>query len=226
MDDEPLTFQPFEQLADSVLAKMARKLEFLREVEKLKTIFRRNTILGTHRLENDAEHSWHIALMAVLFYEDAANRNVDLLRVLKMLLIHDLVEIDAGDVYAFDVAGHRGKAEREAKAADRIFALLPENEGQHLRELWEEFDRGETPDAQFALAMDRVQPPIQNYLYRGAVWHENGISPNQVRGRLVELHEAVPDFGRLVDTVVDDAVQRGFFPEKEGTVATKCDTPS
>ena len=153
--------------------------------------------------------------MAVLFYEEAADQGVDLLRVLKMLLIHDLVEIDAGDVYAFDVAGHVGKAEREAEAADRIFALLPDDLGQPLRALWDEFDRGETPDAKFALAMDRVQPPIQNYLYRGAVWHENGISPEQVRGRFAELHEAAPVLGRLANAFVDDAVQKGFFPEQQ-----------
>ncbi len=210
-----ITFLPFiDGSAVSAGAQMAKKLEFLREVEALKTVLRRNTILGGDRRENDAEHSWHIALMAMLFFEDAADPNVDLLRVLKMLIVHDLVEIDAGDVYAFDVVGHQGKEEREAKAADRIFAILPEHMGSELRKLWEEFDRGETPDAKFALAMDRVQPPLQNYLHAGVVWHENGISPDQVRGRFAELREAVPEFARLANAVVDDAVQKGFFPKK------------
>ena len=197
---------------DEKTERLVAKLEFLREVEKLKTILRRNTILGGLRRENDAEHSWHISLMAVLFFEDAADPNVDLLRVVKMLLVHDLVEIDAGDTYAFDTAGHVDKEKREKKAADRIFGLLPTDLGSELRRFWEEFDSGETSDARFALALDRIQPALQNYLYRGTVWHENGITPQQVLGRLDSLRDAVPDLAHLADRIIDDAERQGFFP--------------
>lgn len=203
----------FASLAvDEVTKKLVQKLEFLREVEQLKTVLRRNYILGGLRRENDAEHSWHISLMAVLFFEDAIDPNIDLLRVLKMLLIHDLVEIDAGDTYAFDNAGHQDKDEREARAADRIFSLLPKNLGDTLRGLWEEFDAGETPDACYALALDRLQPALQNYLYEGTVWKENGISPEQVLGRFDPLRDAVPELARIADLVIEDAKKNGFFP--------------
>lgn len=206
--EESPFFRLFVDTPDSFLL---RKLEFLREVEKLKQVLRRNYILGGVRLENDAEHSWHAAMMAVLFFENAKSPDVDLLRVLKMLLIHDLVEIDAGDTYAFDQAGHVDKAERENRAADRIFGLLPLKMGAELRRLWEEFDEGRTPDAQFALALDRVQPAIQNYLFRGTVWKENDIRPEQVKDRFEELRQALPELGRFADAMVDDAEQHGFF---------------
>ncbi len=191
--------------------RLLRKLEFVREVDKLKQILRRNSILGGVRLENDAEHSWHVAVMAVLFAEEKTPSGVDLLRVLKMLLVHDLVEIDAGDTYAFDTVGHKDKEKREKAAADRIFSILPENEGRALRELWEEFDAGETADGKFALALDRLQPMLQNYLNAGAVWQRNGISPERVRARLDSLRESVPELGRIADAIIDDAVARGFF---------------
>jgi len=192
--------------------QLLQKLEFVREVDKLKQVLRRNGILGGERLENAAEHSWHIAVMAMLFAQDAKTPSVDLLRVLKMLLVHDLVEIDAGDTYAFDVAGHRDKAERERAAAQRLFALLPEKEGDEFRRLWEEFDAEETPDAMFALALDRLQPMLQNYLQGGVVWKYNGISPEQVRARLESLRETIPELGKIADAIVADAVNRGYFP--------------
>lgn len=195
-------------------AHLVRKLEFLRETEKLKTVLRRNYILAGLRRENDAEHSWHISLMAVLFHEDAAEAGVDLLRVLKMLLIHDLVEIDAGDTYAFDTTGHADKLERESRAADRIFAILPPPFDTQLRLLWEEFDAGETPDARFALGLDRVQPALQNYLYHGTVWQENDIRPEQVTARFEPLREAIPRLAHVADMVVEDGRQRGFFNER------------
>lgn len=191
--------------------RLERKLEFLRDVEKLKTVLRRNYILNGLRRENDAEHSWHLALMAVLFFEDAADSSIDLLRVLKMLLIHDLVEIDAGDTYAFDTAGHLDKADRERKAADRIFGLLPDDLNTELRRLWDEFEAEETPDALFALALDRLQPAIQNYLFQGTVWKENNIRPEQVLSRFEPLRKAIPDLADLAGQMVDDAKKQGFF---------------
>lgn len=194
---------------------LARKLEFLREIERLKQVLRRNYVLDGVRPENVAEHSWHVAVMAVLFADHAAGADLDLLRVLKMLLVHDLVEIDAGDTYAFDTAAHADKEERERRAADRIFSLPPEPVGDELRELWEEFEAGRTPEARYALALDRLQPALQNYLFRGTVWKRNDVGPDRVRERLDPLREAVPDLGRLADAVLDDALARGFFPEAE-----------
>lgn len=199
---------------DATLHRTVAKLEFLRETEKLKEVLRRNYILAGKRLENDAEHSWHVALMAVLFFEDAAEPGVDLLRVLKMLLIHDLVEIDAGDTYAFDTAAHADKVEREEQAADRIFGLLPSDLGNELRRLWAEFDAGETPDARFALALDRIQPAIQNYLFEGTVWKRNKVDVDRVRKRFDPIRGAIPPLERLADLMLDDAVRRGFFLEK------------
>lgn len=206
----PLSFRPLA--TEGQAARLVDKLEFLREIEKLKTVLRRNTILGGLRRENDAEHSWHISLMAVLFWEDAAESDVDLLRVLKMLLIHDLVEIDAGDTYAFDVVGHADKAEREARAADRIFGLLPLKIGSELQSLWKEFEAETSTDARFALALDRLQPALQNYLHRGTIWHENGITPQQVLGRLDSLRDAIPELAQIAERVVEDAEKQGFFP--------------
>lgn len=194
--------------------QLEKKLLFLREVEKLKTILRRNYILGGLRRENDAEHSWHVSLMAVLFFEDATDPSVDLLRVLKMLLIHDLVEIDAGDTYAFDTTGHLDKADRESRAADRIFGLLPDDQRVELRRLWDEFDAEETPDAQFALALDRLQPAIQNYLYQGTVWKENNIRPEQIIARFEPIQKAIPKLAVWADRMVEDAKQQGFFNEQ------------
>ncbi len=192
---------------------LIRKLDFIREVDKLKQILRRNYVLGGLRRENDAEHSWHIALMSVLFADDAAASGIDRLRVLKMLLVHDLVEIDAGDTYAFDVRGNADKAKREQAAADRIFRILPEKNAVELRQLWDEFEAGETPDSKFAAAMDRLQPMLQNYLYEGAVWRRNGISPEQVASRLGPVREAVPELGKVADAIIVDAVNRGYFVE-------------
>lgn len=205
---------PFSDLlseSSSGFLKLDKKLRFLYEVEKLKQVLRKNYVLGGLRRENDAEHSWQVSLMAVLFFEEAANPNIDLLRVLKMLLIHDLVEIDAGDTYAFDSAGHADQAERENRAADRIFGLLPDDLGTELHTLWREFDAGQTPDAQFALGLDRLQPAIQNYLHHGVVWKENNIRPKQVLDRFEPLRAALPELAHWADAMVEDAKKREFF---------------
>ncbi len=205
----------FDSLAvDAPSRRIAAKLDFLCEAEKLKDILRRNYILTGKRRENDAEHSWHVALMAVLFFEDAADVGLDLLRVLKMLLVHDLVEIDAGDTYAFDTAAHTDKNKREERAADRIFGLLPPDLGSELRALWTEFDVAETRDARFALALDRIQPAIQNYLFHGTVWKQNGVSVDRVRQRFDPIRGTIPGLERFAEMMLDDAVERGFFPEK------------
>ena len=141
--------------------RLQQQIAFLLEVDKLKQIFRQTYLLDETRKENDAEHSWHFAMFALILAEYAPEP-VDILKVIKMALVHDLVEIDAGDTFLYDEAGNADKAEREAKAADRIFALLPEEQGGELRTLWEEFEEKKTPEAKFAGAMDRFQPFLHN----------------------------------------------------------------
>jgi len=146
--------------AATVNDRLERQLAFVREVDKLKHVFRRTWLLDGSRLENDAEHSWHLALMTVLLFEYAADENLDVLRVLKMVVVHDLVEIDAGDTYAYDSAGRDTQSEREIRAADRIFSLLPADQGPQLRALWDEFEARETPEA--------PATPDAQLLHRGA----------------------------------------------------------
>src|SRR5436309_14613445 len=139
--------------------RFERQIRFILEIDKLKGILRRTYLLNVDRAENTAEHSWHLAIMAILLAEHA-NEPVDVARVVKMVLIHDIVEIDAGDTYCYDTEAALNKAERERAAADRIFGILPEDQSRELRELWDEFEEGRTPEARFALALDRFIPQL------------------------------------------------------------------
>ena len=139
---------------------LKKQLDFVLEVDKIKNIFRRTKIHDGSRRENDAEHSWHLALMAFLLNDYSKDSNLDMLKIMKMCIVHDIVEIDAGDTFCYDELGNQDKLEREQKAADRIFSLLPEHQGKELRMLWEEFDAMQTPEAKYAAALDRLQPLI------------------------------------------------------------------
>ena len=162
--------------------RLEQQISFIREIDKEKQIGRQTYLTGGSRKENDAEHAWHIALMAILLSE-YANEPIDLLRTVTMLLIHDLVEIDAGDTYAYDEAAKATEHDREARGADRIFGILPEDQGKALRELWEEFNAGETPEARFAHAMDNFQPVMLNAATDGRAWAEHGVRLSQILGR-------------------------------------------
>src|SRR5438874_9575925 len=139
--------------------RFERQIRFILEIDKLKTIMRRTYLIHADRAENTAEHSWHLAIMAILLAEHA-NEPVDVTRVVKMVLVHDIVEIDAGDTYFYDTAAALDKSEREHAASARIFGILPDDQGKELGELWEEFEKGESPDARFALALDRFMPQL------------------------------------------------------------------
>ncbi len=156
--------------------KLSKQLEFLIEADKMKTVFRQTLVMDKSRQENDAEHSWHFALMALTLYEYAGFDGVDINRVLKMALLHDLVEIYAGDTFAYDNVGSIDKQIREQKAADRLFSLLPSELATEYRQLWEEFDAMETPDSKYAAAIDRLQPFISNYKTMEANVYENALS--------------------------------------------------
>lgn len=161
---------------------LPRQLAFLREIDQLKSVIRLTPLIDRSRRENSAEHSWHLALYALVLAEHAAG-TVDVLRVVKMLLIHDIVEIDAGDVPFHEPAAHAGQAEREKRAAERLFGLLPEAQATEFRELWFEFEAAQSDDARFAKALDRFQPMLHNAATEGGTWVECAVTLEQIRGR-------------------------------------------
>lgn len=188
--------------------RLKLQMDFLLEVDKLKFINRQTYLSDGTRRENDAEHSWHLALMAVLLSEHA-DEEVDLLKVITMVLIHDLVEIDAGDTYAYDEAGKQTQRIREEKAADRIFAMLPKDQGEKFRALWEEFDAYETPEAKFAHVCDNVQPLMLNHATGGKSWRERGIRRSQVEKRNSRVGESSRTMKAYVEGILDKNVEKG-----------------
>jgi len=193
--------------------RLKKQIQFILEVDKIKNIFRRSKIHDGSRRENDAEHSWHLALMAFLLSE-YSKENIDLLKVMRMCIIHDIVEIDAGDTFCYDAKGNLDKLEREQKAADRIFRLLPEDQGAELRKLWEEFDAMETPEAKYAAALDRLQPVLLNYLNKGGTWQEHDIKKEQVIKRIGQIEEGAPELWEFVSQLIEDAVAKGYLADK------------
>jgi putative hydrolase of HD superfamily len=194
------------------VTELTNALAFLREVDKLKAIARQTRVtFDPERRENDAEHSWHLAIMAIVLAEHGP-RELDLLAVLRMVLVHDLVEIDAGDTFIYDDAHAASQAERERRAADRIFGLLDEPMRGELRGAWDEFEAGATPSARFARAIDRVQPILQNYYTDGASWRAHGITAAQVRAKNGPLVAAgAPELWAYVETLIGDSVTRGWL---------------
>jgi len=189
-------------------------MEFVIEVDKLKKITRQNYLADGSRKENDAEHSWHLALMALVLCEHVgAEESPDLLRVIKMALLHDLVEIDAGDTYCYDEKAGAGKRERELAAADRLFGILPPDQAREFRELWEEFEEQRTPEARFAAALDRLQPLTLNYIAGGKSWREHGISYSQVIKRNSSIGESSPALWKFTLNIIREAVRKGYIKE-------------
>lgn len=173
--------------------RLEKQIRFIVEADKVKNIFRQTYLADGERKENDAEHSWHLAMMAVLLQEHMKEK-ADLAKVMTMVLIHDLVEIDAGDTYAYDEKGAQTKREREVKAADRIFGLLPEDQGTYFRELWEEFEAYETPEAKFAHLLDNFQPLLLNDASGGKSWKEHGVH----RAQPMKRNERIPETSETV----------------------------
>ena len=194
------------------MTRLEQQYAFLAECLKLAEIRRQTLLPASRRRENDAEHSWHLCLMAITLAEHS-NVPVDLARVLRMLIIHDLVEIDAGDTYAYDAAGMVGQHEREARAADRIFGLLPADQGAELRACWEEFEARLTPEARFAAAVDRLQPVLLNILTDGEKWREHGITRAKVVARNQHAREGAEAVWAHALAMLDDAVARGILPK-------------
>jgi putative hydrolase of HD superfamily len=190
--------------------RLTKQIEFIIEMDRLKHVVRQSLVADGSRRENTAEHSWHVALMAMILAEHAALK-VDPLRVLKMLLIHDLVEIDAGDTFLYGTQPAARKSEREAQAADRIFSLLPPDQGAELRALWDEFEQCKTPDGIFARSVDRLQPILLDYCTQGGCWQPNGVTGEQVRTKNSVIEQASTVLWDHVQQLIDDAVKRGYL---------------
>jgi putative hydrolase of HD superfamily len=164
------------------MTRLEKQMNFILEVDKLKGIVRQNYLMNGSHKENDAEHSWHLALMCAILSEHA-NEKVDILKTMTMVLIHDIVEIDAGDTYAYDATANTTKRERELAAADRIFQLLPQDQAEEMRLLWDEFEEGNTPEAKFAVTLDHIQPMLLNAGSDGKSWKEHQVTLSQVLKR-------------------------------------------
>ncbi len=190
--------------------KINQLLRFTAEIDKMTAVSRRTMLIDKSRRENDAEHSWHIALMAMLF-KDYAPEGCDISRAVQMCIVHDLIEIYAGDTFAYDPEANEDKAEREERAADKLFGELPEHLGKEFRQLWEEFDAMETPSAKYAAAMDRIQPYLHNTLTDGHTWVEGNPSVEMVNKRIGPALEAIPQLKDWYDKNIQRAVEKGWL---------------
>lgn len=201
---------PFN-LTPPITPRLQQQLAFLLEIDRLKSVLRQSRLIGSERRENSAEHSWHLALLALILAE-YSDEPIDLLRVIMLVLIHDIVEIDAGDTYCYDTAALSSKADREAQAAARIFGLLPDDQAKALLEGWQEFEAGATAEARFAQVLDRLMPLLHNYMSQGVVWQEHGITAAQVQNRNAGIAAASRSLAEVVDAVIADAVRLGYLP--------------
>ena len=190
------------------MERMEKQIEFLMEIDKVKNIFRQTWLADGNRKENDAEHSWHLAVAAFLLKEYTLEE-VDVLKVILMVLIHDLVEIDAGDTYAYDAEGAETKRAREEAAANRIFRILPEDQGMYFRELWEEFEAYESADARYAHLLDNFQPLLLNHESGGLSWREHGVKKSQIYKRNERIEETSPQIWEKMTEIVDKPIQLG-----------------
>ncbi len=191
--------------------RLTQQIHFLLEIDKLKQVFRRTYLLDGSRRENDAEHSWHQAIMVVLLQE-YARPPVDVLHTMKMMLIHDVVEIDVGDTFIYDTEGQATKAARERLAAERLFGLLPADQAAEFRALWEEFEARETPEARYARALDRLQPLLHNYFTEGRAWREHEVKVDQVLAvNQPLLADGAPALEEYATRLILDAVAKGYL---------------
>lgn len=198
-----------------IAPRLQQQLAFLLEIDRLKSVLRQSRLIGVDRRENSAEHSWHLAMLALILAE-YSDEPIDLMRVISLVLIHDIVEIDAGDTYCYDTAALSSKADREAQAAARIFGLLPDDQATALMDGWQEFEASVTPEARFAQVLDRLMPLLHNSMSQGIVWQEHGITAAQVHARNQSIAAASRSLAELVDAVLADAVRLGYLPRDAG----------
>lgn len=204
-----------DPVADATLLtaaqRLARQIEFIAECDKLKEIFRQTINTQSRRAENDAEHSWHLCLCVIVLAEHANTRDLDILRVLKMLIVHDLVEIDAGDTFAYDAAAMATQHAREVIAAERIFGLLPPDQATAFRALWDEFEAKATPEAKFATAVDRFQPMLLNCRSQGAAWKRHGVTHDRVVARNQHIAAGCTELWQYAEKMLQECVAAGHL---------------
>ena len=194
------------------MERLEQQLNFLLEMDKLKSVIRQTYLADGSRKEDDAEHSWHLAMMAFILAE-YANEPIDVLKTMKMVMLHDVIEIDAGDTYAYDTAGNATKRVRELAAADRIFALLPADQAAEFRGLWDEFEAMETMEARFANTLDKVQPLLLNHASGGKSWIEHGVKASQVMGRNARTPEGSEALWQYAKALIEENISKGNIKE-------------
>ncbi|MCI8584482.1 MAG: HD domain-containing protein [Lachnospiraceae bacterium] len=197
------------------MERLEKQLSFLMEIDRQKEIIRQTYLSDGSRKETDAEHAWHLAMMCMVLSE-YANEPIDVPRTIMMLLAHDLVEIDAGDTYAYDTEGNATKRQREEKAAERIYGMLPEEQGNTLRMLWEEFEAMETPEAKFANAMDKIQPVLLTDRAQGKSWREHQVRMSQIMERNARTHEGSEVLWDYIRNVLEKNADAGFIRREDG----------
>lgn len=196
------------------MERLQQQMAFILEMDKLKSIVRQTHLADGSRKENDAEHSWHLGLMAFLLAE-YANEPIDVLKTMKMVMIHDVVEIDAGDTYAYDTIGNESKREREIKAAERLFCFLPEDQAEEYRSLWDEFEALTTMEAKFANTLDKIQPVLLTNQADGKSWREHGVCRAQIMGRNKRTHEGSEELWQYIKAIIDENIKSGNIKEDE-----------
>lgn len=190
--------------------RLTRQLDFVLELDKLKTVLRQTLLADSSRRENDAEHSWHVAAMALLLAEHAPD-GADPVRAMKMLIFHDVVEIDAGDTFIHDDKGNADKAEREQAAASRLYGMLPPDQERDLKSMWEEYEARETPTARYADALDRLQPIMNNFATQGGTWKPHNVTADKVMTLAMRIGKGAPALGAFAANLVEEAVRRGYL---------------
>lgn len=191
--------------------RLRKQIEFIMEIDKLKKVYRQTFLMDGSRKENDVEHSWHLAIMSILLSEHALQKDIDITRVIKMVLIHDIVEIDVGDTYCYDDILRKNCLEREKKAAERLFDMLPQDQALEFRGLWEEFEQRTTPEARFAAALDRFQPLLHNYITNGKSWKDHGISSRKVIERNKSISEGSLILWDYAQEIINDSIKKGYL---------------
>lgn len=191
--------------------RLEQQIKFIMEIDKAKQVFRQNLLLDGTRNENDAEHSWHLAVMALILYEHVDNKNLDLLKVLKMVLLHDIIEIYAGDTYCYDEVAILDKEDREKKAASIVYGILPEDQAREYITIWKEFESESTPEAHFAAALDRLQPLILNYNTEGYTWKKYNISSDKVIKRNDKIVHSSETLWQYARDIINQAISKNYL---------------
>ena len=190
--------------------KLLQQINFIKEIDKIKYIERKTKLFNSDRRENDAEHSWHLAMMTIVLAEHS-DVPIDVLKVLKMVLIHDIVEIDAGDTFIYDTEKNHTNTDEERTAANRIFGMLPKEQADELISIWEEFENGETHEAKFARSMDRFEPLLQNASNNGGTWAEFGVSYDKVYEKKKDIKEGSSSLWSYAENLINESVEKGIL---------------